>query len=88
MSEFLHIGFDSYVEVSKILIIVPADRDRLHRELKKRNVEKNSEAFWNACGGKEAKSLLILEGGRYVASAINPQTLAKRSNEERGGITE
>ncbi len=90
MNRFVHVGFECYVEVSKIVIILPLEKDKLWRELKKRDVDKNSDAFWNACGGKEAKSLLCLTNGVYVASAINTQTLARRineqTNEEKGEV--
>ncbi len=85
MNEFLHIGFDAYVNASKVRLIVPIEKDKLRRELTKRNVEKNSDSFWNACGGKDAKTLLILEGGVYVTSAISTDTLTKRHSEYRGG---
>lgn len=81
MNEFLHIGFDAYVNAGKILLIMQADADKVRREMKKRNIEKTSPAFWDATNGKEAKSFLLLENATVVVSGVSAETLVKRNSE-------
>jgi len=85
MNEFLHIGFDSYVNVSKVLFIFSADAERVNRELKRRVIEKNSSTFWDSAPRKETKSLIIMEGGTLIASAVSTETLVKRFQELKNG---
>lgn len=89
MNEFLHVGFDAYVNVAKIRIIVPADAEKVRRELKKREIDKNSTLFWNTAPGRDPKSLIIFTDGMFVASAVSAETLVKRYMEmKKGGTTE
>lgn len=81
MNEFLHIGFDSYVSVSKIRIIASMDADKLRREMSKRNIDKNSSMFWNSGGSKEMKTVILCDDGMLITSALNADTLIKRLNE-------
>ena len=46
MNRFLHIGFDSYVDSEKIVLISACDTDKIRREMKKREINKNSMNFW------------------------------------------
>lgn len=89
MNEFLHIGFDAYVNVSKVLFIYSADAERVNRELKRREIDKNSAMFWDSAPRKETKSLIIMECGTLIASAVSTDTLIKRFLElKKGGIKE
>ena len=40
MNRFLHIGFDSYVDSEKIVLISACDTDKIRREMKKREMGK------------------------------------------------
>lgn len=85
MNDFLNIGFGSYVNIGKIRLITQVDPERLRRELKKRQIEKSSPHFWDASGGKGIKSLLMLEDGMIIVSAINADTLNKRNTDTTNG---
>lgn len=85
MNELLHIGFDSYINVRKIVLITEMDAAKLRREMTKRDLDKNSAKFWNAGGAKEIKSAIICDDGMLVTSAIGADTLYKRFNEMRKG---
>lgn len=85
MNEFLHIGFDSYINVCKVLLITEMDAAKLRREMTKRELDKNSPKFWNAGGAKEIKSVIVCDDGVVVASAIGADTLIKRFNETKKG---
>jgi len=78
INRFLHIGFDSYVDSEKIFLIAACDTDKIRREMKKRDIDKNSLSFWNACGGKEMRSVILMTDGMLVATSLNPDTLVSR----------
>lgn len=81
MNRFLHIGFDSYVDSEKIVLIAACDIDKIRREMKKREINKNSLNFWNACGGKEMRSVILMTDGMLVTTSLNPDTLVGRYEE-------
>lgn len=86
MNEFLHVGFDAFINVAKIRLIAPIDADKLRREMKRREIDKGSVLFWNTAAGKETKSVILLDDGMLVASGVSSETLVKRFNEiVRGG---
>lgn len=85
MNEFLHIGFDSYVNVSKVILIADMDSAKLRREMTKRDLDKNSPKYWNAGGAKELKSVILCDDGLLISSALGADTLVKRFNEMRKG---
>ena len=89
MNEFLHVGFDAFINVAKIRLIAPIDADKLRREMKRREIGKGSVLFWNTAAGKETKSVILLDDGMLVASGVSSETLVKRFNEiVRGGTKE
>lgn len=81
MNRHLHIGFDTFIDSEKIILITSCDVDKLRREMKKRNLDKNSSQYWNATGGKEMKSVILMTDGMIVTSALNPSTLVGRYEE-------
>lgn len=85
MNEFLHIGFDSYVNVSKVILIAEMDSHKLRREMVKRGIDKASPNFWNAGGAKEIKSVIWCDDGTLITSALATDTLIKRFSELKNG---
>ncbi len=86
MNEFLHLGFDSYINVAKVRLIADIDSDKLRREMQKREMDKNSKMFWNASNSKKIKSIVLCDDGMIIVSALNAETLVKRFNDIRKGI--
>ena len=85
MNEFLHIGLDCFVNVSKVILITEMDSPKLRRELIRRNIDKDSDKYWNAAGAKEIKSVILCDDGLLIASTISAVTLIKRFNEIKKG---
>lgn len=86
MDRFLHVGFDSYVNIKKIIAISPCDADKIRREMQKRGLEKNTSKYWNACGGKEMRTVILMDDGMIVSSSLNTDTLVNRYEDMiRGG---
>lgn len=78
MNKFLNIGFDAFINTEKIILISSGDSEKIRREMKKRDIDKNSSKYWNACGGKEMKSVILMDDGMVVTSAVKSDTLASR----------
>jgi len=85
MNEFLHVGLDCFVNVRKVILITEMDSPKLRRELTRRKLDKDSDKYWNAAGGKEVKSVILCDDGLLVASTISAVTLIKRFNEMKKG---
>ncbi len=85
MIEFLNVGFEAYVNMSKIRIVAPTTAVKLRRDLKKRNLDRSSPQCFDATNGKEVKSIILLDDGSFVLSAINAETLAKRNTKSQIG---
>lgn len=83
INEFLHLGFDSYVNVGKVKLIADMDSDKLRREMMKRNMDKNSSMYWNAANAKKVKSIILCDDGMIIVSALTAETLVKRFNESQ-----
>lgn len=87
MNDFLPIGFDSYVNLNKVKFICAMEPDKLRREMKRRQIEKGSDKYWDACSGKPMKSVLLLSDGMLIVSALGADTLIKRISELNNGGT-
>ncbi|XDD43572.1 DUF370 domain-containing protein [Leptospira sp. WS60.C2] len=77
MSSFpvLNVGFSNVVFVSKILTILLADSagaKRLRTEAKSEN------RLIDATCGRKTRSVLVLDSGHILLSAIRPESLSKR----------
>lgn len=77
MSHFplLNVGFSNVVFVSKILCILHADSAGAKRL---RTDAKTSQRLIDATGGRKTRSVLVLETGHLLLSAIRPESLNKR----------
>ena len=86
MNRLIHIGFGNIVNTEKIIAIVSPDSAPI-----KRLVQKARElgAAVDATQGRKTKSVLIMEGGQLVLSALLPETIAGRaqSGEDEGEET-
>ena len=86
MVGFVNIGFGNIVNTEKIIAIVSPDSAPI-----KRLVQKARElgTAVDATQGRKTKSVLIMEGGQLVLSALLPETIAGRaqSGEDEGEET-
>ncbi len=76
MNRLIHIGFGNIVNTEKIIAIVSPDSAPI-----KRLVQKARElgTAVDATQGRKTKSVLIMEGGQLVLSALLPETIAGRA---------
>ncbi len=83
--EVLHIGFGNHVIMNRIIAIVSpgsAPTRRLIQESRSRN------AVIDMTNGRRTKAVLITDSGHVVLAPINPETVAGRVANNRGGRVE
>ena len=71
----IHIGFGNIVNTSKIIAIVSPESAPIKRLAQ--NAKEKGLAI-DATQGRRTKSVLIMEGGQVVLSALLPDTIAGR----------
>ena len=78
MAGFVNIGFGNIINSSKIETIVSPDSAP-----SKRMVQKAQEdgSVIDATQGRKTKAILVMENGRLVLSALQPETIAGRLNQ-------
>ena len=78
-SGFLNIGFSSYISVSKIIGIVGPDSAPIRRMIR---LAKEQGRLVDATFGRRTRAAILTEGGFIVLSAVLPDTLVSRLEEE------
>lgn len=79
MSEprFAHIGLDHVVQTNRVMAIIPPNLKTGRRYLE---IAKGRGMHIDASRGRVFRSMLILDDGTVITSAISVQTLMKRFN--------
>lgn len=85
MAKFTHIGFGNIVNTEKLVAIVSPDSAPVKRLVQ---TAKESGNAIDATQGRKTKAVLIMENGNVVLSALLPDTIAGRAQNESGGINE
>lgn len=72
----IHIGFGNIVNTNKIIAIVSPDSAPIKRMVQ--NAKEQGTAI-DATQGRKTKSVLVMENGRVVLSALLPETISGRA---------
>ena len=75
MPVVLNVGFYNFVASSKILALIRSDSAPMRRVVQE---ARKSGTLIDATQGRKTKSVLFLDGGMTVASALSQETLARR----------
>lgn len=75
--KFVHVGMGNIVCANRVLCIIRPGTECAKRMLKS---AKQSGAYIDACLARPMKSLLLLDDGGVIGSAITTKTLMKRFN--------
>lgn len=80
VNRFIHIGFGNIVNTGKVIAIVSPDSAPI-----KRLVQNAREAGLavDATQGRKTKAVLVMENEQVVLSALLPETIANRAQQER-----
>ena len=85
MNKLIHVGFGNIVNMAKLIAIVSPDSAPV-----KRMVQSAKEAGLaiDATQGRKTKSVLVMENGQIVLSALLPETIAGRAQSGQEGMEE
>lgn len=72
----IHIGFGNIVNTTKIIAIVSPDSAPIKRMVQR---AKEQGSAIDATQGRRTKSVLVMENGQVVLSALLPETIAGRA---------
>lgn len=72
----IHIGFGNIVNTTKIIAIVSPDSAPIKRMVQR---AKEQGIAIDATQGRRTKSVLVMENGQVVLSALLPETIAGRA---------
>ena len=75
MNQLVHVGFGNLVNFDKIVAVVVPDSAPVKRMIQG---AKEAGTAIDATQGRRMKSVLIIEDGRLVLSALLPETIANR----------
>lgn len=78
MAKLMNIGFGNVVNTDKIISIVTADSAPAKRVIQK---AKEQDSLIDATQGRRTKSVIFMENATVVLSALQPETLALRFNQ-------
>ncbi|MCR5304569.1 MAG: DUF370 domain-containing protein [Lachnospiraceae bacterium] len=82
MNDFIHVGFGNIVNRNKVIAIVSPEGAPIRRMVS--NSRDNGSSI-DATHGRKTRSVLFMEGGQLVLSALSPETLLRRSGIEIDG---
>ena len=77
---FVNIGFGSLVNAGRIIAVVSADSAPVKRLL--RDAEDRNQLV-DATFGRKVRTVLVMDSGHVVLSAIQPETIAGRMQGDR-----
>lgn len=85
MSKLIHIGFGNVVNIEKIISIVSPDAAPIKRMVQR---AKENGTVIDATQGRKTKSVIVMENGQVVLSALLTDTIVKRAKDEGDDIDE
>jgi regulator of extracellular matrix RemA (YlzA/DUF370 family) len=71
----LSVGFDNYVVAERVTAVVGCSSAPIRRMIQE---YRSNGRLVDATQGRRMRALLLLDGGYLVASALTPETLARR----------
>lgn len=81
MGKLINIGFGNMMNTDKIVAIVSPDSAPAKRQIQ---YAKENQMLIDATQGRKTKSVIFSTGDRIIISALQPDTLAGRFNNEEG----
>lgn len=79
MAKLVNIGFGNVVNSEKFLAVVSPDAAPIKRLVTK---AKEEGMVIDATQGRRTKAVVVLEGGRILLSALQPETISRRFNSD------
>lgn len=80
MGQFINIGFGNVVNTDKIVGIIRPEAAPIKRMVQ---TGRDAGTAIDATCGRKTKAVIVMESGQLLLSALLPETIAGRANEER-----
>ncbi|MBQ1689617.1 MAG: DUF370 domain-containing protein [Lachnospiraceae bacterium] len=78
MKGLINIGYGNLVNAEKIVSVINTDAAPIKRMIQA--AKDNGKAFDATCGRK-TKSVVVMDSGQLILSALLPETIAKKTEE-------
>ena len=82
---FINIGFGNIVSAERIISIVSPESAPIKRIIQE---AKDAKTAIDATCGRRTRSVLIMDSGNIILSAVQPETIAGRVNNESQDVEE
>ena len=79
MNRIINIGYGNMVNSDKIIGVIKPEAAPVKRMIQ---TAKDNGAAYDAICGRKTKSVIVLENGRLILSALLPETIASRINND------
>ena len=83
--KILNIGFENIVSLNKLVSVLNPEAAPVKRIVKN---SKDSNTLLDATCGRKTQSVIIMDSGHVVISALKPETLEKRIEKEDNSVEE
>ena len=80
--QFVNIGFGNMVQIGRIISMITPDSAPAKRYVQK---AKEAGTLIDATQGRRTRGILIMDDGSMILSALLPETIAGRIDDEKGG---
>jgi len=81
VAELVHIGFNNFVAINRVIAIVSPNSAPIKRTIQER--EKNG-LLTDMTSGRRTKAVIIMDDGHIIKAALSPETIAGRLQAIRG----
>ncbi len=81
-TELVHIGFDNFLTVNRIIAIASPNSSSIKRTMQE---GKNKGLLIDATHGRRTKAVIFTDSGHIFVAALAPETIAGRLQASRGG---
>ena len=79
MNRIINIGYGNMVNSDKIIGVIKPEAAPVKRMIQ---TAKDNGVAYDATCGRKTKSVIVLENGRLILSALLPETIASRINND------
>ena len=76
--KFVHVGFGTVVQANRVVIIIPSETSSAKRYVE---IARKIGKYDNAAMKRHRRSVIVMDDGSAIVSAISPITLMRRMND-------
>ena len=77
--KLINIGFGNYISDNRMIALVSPDSAPIKRIIQ---IAKENASLVDATYGRKTQSVIVMDSGHVVLSALNPEMIGERTEEE------